>query len=44
MSDYQHGSMDVSAQEGTYAGFLSFLIKVCVVTIGLLVFLAIFVA
>ncbi len=42
MSEYKHGSMDCSAQEKAFAGFISFSTKVCIAVVVLFVFLAIF--
>lgn len=42
MSDYKHGSMDTSDQEKTYVGFIKGGIWLAGVSIGVLVFLAIF--
>ncbi len=42
MSDYKHGTMNVSNQEKTYAGFIKGGIWLGGVSIGILVFLAIF--
>ena len=42
MSDYKPGEMDISAQEKTFAGFVRISVRVAIVSIGVLVFLAIF--
>ena len=42
MSEYKHGSMDCSAQEEAFAGFISVSTKVCIAVIVVMVFLAIF--
>ena len=42
MSEHTHGSMDVSNQEKTFAGFIKGGIWLGVISIGILVFLAIF--
>lgn len=42
MSDHKHGTMDVSNQEKTFAGFIKGGIWLSVISIGILVFLAIF--
>lgn len=42
MSDYKHGSMDVSNQEKTFAGFIKGGIWLAGISIGVLVFLAVF--
>jgi len=39
-SKHEHGSMDISAQEKTFAGFLRAAIWVGGVSIGILIFLA----
>jgi hypothetical protein len=40
MAEYKHGSMDIRAQEKTFAGFVRFSIWAAVVAIGALIFLA----
>lgn len=42
MSDYKHGTMDVSNQEKTFAGFIKGGIWLASISIGILVFLAVF--
>lgn len=42
MADHQHGSMDISVQEKTFDGFIKWTIRVATISIGVLVFLAIF--
>ena len=42
MSDYKHGSMDITEQEKTFAGFMKASTWMVVVVIAVLVFLAIF--
>ncbi|KAE9632638.1 aa3-type cytochrome c oxidase subunit IV [Parasedimentitalea maritima] len=42
MADHQHGSMDITVQENTYNGFITFVTRFCVAMIVLAVFLAIF--
>ncbi|MBL1438140.1 MAG: aa3-type cytochrome c oxidase subunit IV [Rhodobacteraceae bacterium] len=42
MSEYKHGTMDVSNQEKTFAGFITGCIWIGGISIGILVFLAIF--
>tara|TARA_R110002096_G_scaffold8802_4_gene35799 strand:- start:3245 stop:3382 length:138 start_codon:yes stop_codon:yes gene_type:complete len=39
---HKHGSMDISAQEAAFQGFIRWSIRVSVFTIGVLIFLAIF--
>lgn len=38
-SDHVHGSMDIRAQEKTFAGFIRLSIWVAVIAIGVLIFL-----
>ena len=40
--DHEHGSMDTTEQEKTFAGFVTFTKWVVIVIIGILLFLAIF--
>jgi len=42
MSEYKHGSMDTHNQEKTFAGFIKGGIWLAGISIGVLVFLAIF--
>ncbi len=42
MSEYKHGSMDIHNQEKTFAGFIKGGIWLCGISIGVLVFLAVF--
>ncbi len=42
MSEYKHGSMDISNQEKTFKGFIKGGIWLAGISIGVLVFLAIF--
>ncbi|MCY4461149.1 MAG: aa3-type cytochrome c oxidase subunit IV [Albidovulum sp.] len=42
MGDYRHGSMDISYHEKVYARFLKFALWVCIVSILVLIFLAVF--
>jgi hypothetical protein len=42
MSDYKQGSMDISSQEKTFAGFIKGGIWLAGISIGVLVFLAVF--
>ena len=42
MADYEHGSMDIKEHEKTFDGFIRFSIRVAVVSIAVLIFLAIF--
>jgi hypothetical protein len=42
MAEHKHGSMDITEQEKTYDGFIRWSVRVAAVSIGILVFLAIF--
>jgi hypothetical protein len=42
MAEHKHGSMDITEQEKTFDGFIRWSVRVAVVSIGILVFLAIF--
>jgi len=42
MAEHKHGSMDVAEQERTFDGFIKFSIRVTIVCLAVLVFLAIF--
>lgn len=42
MADHEHGSMDTSVQERTFDGFVTWSVRVAAVSIGILVFLAVF--
>ncbi len=42
MADHEHGKMDTSAQEAAFDGFITWSIRVSVVSIAVLIFLAIF--
>ena len=42
MSDHEHGSMDVTEQEKTFAGFVKVSSWVVYISIGVLIFLALF--
>lgn len=39
---HEHGSMDTTTQEQTFAGFITFGVRLAIVCIAVLVFLAIF--
>ncbi len=41
MAEYKHGSMDITEQEKTFAGFMKWVTWVAAVSIGVLIFLAI---
>ncbi len=40
--DYKHGEMDITAQEKTYDGFITFTIRTTIVILAVLIFLALF--
>lgn len=40
MAEYKHGSMDISVQEKTFAGFIKAVIYVAAAAIGILIFMA----
>ena len=42
MAEHEHGTMEVSEQEKTFEGFIRWSIRISVVSIGALVFMAIF--
>ena len=42
MAEHKHGSMDITEHEKTFDGFLRWSVRVAAVSIGILVFLAIF--
>ncbi|MEO1537343.1 MAG: aa3-type cytochrome c oxidase subunit IV [Pseudomonadota bacterium] len=42
MSEHKHGEMDISVQEKTFNGFVTWSKNVAIVSIGILIFLAIF--
>lgn len=42
MSEHEHGSMDITVQEQTYEGFITFVTRFCVAMIVVVLFLAIF--
>ena len=42
MAEHEHGSMDISVQEKTFAGFIKASTRVVIVSIVVLIFLAIF--
>ena len=42
MAEHKHGSMDISEQEKTFAGFINLTIKTCMVIIAIVIFLAVF--
>jgi hypothetical protein len=40
--DHKHGEMDISEQEKTFAGFMRMSVNVGLISLGIIVFLAIF--
>jgi hypothetical protein len=42
MAEHKHGSMDITEHEKTFDGFVKWSVRVGAVSIGILVFLAIF--
>lgn len=42
MAEHKHGSMDISEQQKTFDGFMTWSIRIAAVSIGILIFLAIF--
>lgn len=42
MAEHKHGSMDITEQQKTFDGFMSFTIKTVIVILCLVVFLAVF--
>nr|WP_325253614.1 aa3-type cytochrome c oxidase subunit IV [Amylibacter sp.] len=42
MAEYEHGKMNVTAQEETFDGFIRWSIRISVFSIGVLIFLALF--
>ena len=40
--DYKHGEMDITAQEKTYDGFVTFTVRAVVIILAVLIFLALF--
>lgn len=42
MAEHKHGSMDTSVQEKTFDGFITWSVRVAAVSIGILLFLAVF--
>ncbi|MEO9651025.1 MAG: aa3-type cytochrome c oxidase subunit IV [Roseobacter sp.] len=43
MADHKHGEMDIEVQEKTFNGFMSFVTKVAIFLIVLVVWMAIFI-
>ncbi|WP_439522129.1 aa3-type cytochrome c oxidase subunit IV [Marivita sp.] len=42
MAEHKHGTMDTTAQEKTFEGFVRWCVRVAVFSIAVLIFLAIF--
>lgn len=42
MSEYKHGSMDITAQEKTFEGFIRFATRAVIVVFVILILLAVF--
>lgn len=42
MAEHKHGSMDTTTQEKTFEGFINFTIRVVMVILVLVIFMAIF--
>ncbi len=42
MAEHKHGSMDITDQEKTFAGFINFTIRTVIVILAVVIFLAIF--
>lgn len=40
MSDFEHGKMDITEQEKTFAGFIKVSIAIAVISIATLIFMA----
>ncbi len=40
MAEHKHGSMDTKVQEETFNGFISWSVKISLLSIGILVFMA----
>ena len=40
MAEHKHGSMDTKVQEETFNGFVSWSVKISLLSIGILVFMA----
>ena len=40
MAEHKHGSMDTKVQEETFNGFISWAVKISLLSIGILVFMA----
>ena len=42
MAEHKHGTMDITVQEQTYAGFMTFVTRFCIAMVFFALFLAIF--
>lgn len=42
MAEYKHGSMNIEAQEKTFASFMTFVVRSVIVIFFILLFLAVF--
>ncbi len=42
MAEHEHGRMDISVQEKTFEGFITWSVRVAVASIAILLFLAVF--
>lgn len=42
MAEYKHGSMDIEAQEKTFAGFMRWTMNSVIVILAVIIFMAIF--
>jgi CHASE3 domain sensor protein len=42
MAEHKHGSMDITAQQKTFDGFISFTIRTVIVILCLVIFMAVF--
>lgn len=42
MAEHKHGSMDISVQEKTFDGFIRWVTRGALISLGILIFLAIF--
>ncbi|EEW60885.1 hypothetical protein EPIB2_860 [Tritonibacter mobilis] len=42
MAEHKHGTMDITVQEQTYTGFMTFVTRFCIAMVFFALFLAIF--
>lgn len=42
MAEHKHGSMDISVQEQTFDGFITFVTRFCIFLVFLVLFMAVF--